>query len=128
MRRFLVFILALVVFAADQWSKQWALQSLARGHEIVLIPRYIELALTTNTGAAFGMFQSSTVLLGLIALVAATAIVLYVVQRRETLPVYQTIALGLALGGACGNFLDRFRLHHVIDFIFVHLGAYPWPV
>lgn len=128
MRRFLVLVLGLMVFVADQASKSWANGRLAGDHSITLVPNYLELTLTTNTGAAFGMFQSSTLLLGLIALAAGIGIAVYVITHKKALPLYQAIALGLVLGGACGNFVDRFRLRHVIDFIFLHAGVHQWPV
>jgi signal peptidase II len=128
MRRGFVFALAALVLALDQASKHWAVVSLADGRAVGIVPRYFALSLTTNTGAAFGMFQSSTPFLGLIALAAGLAIAVYIIGFSGVLSAYVGFALGLTLGGACGNFLDRIRLHYVVDFISVHLGTYQWPI
>ena len=128
MRRLLVFSLALVVIIADQTSKIWAVKYLSLGRVLVIFPRYVELAYTTNTGAAFGMFHSATLVLGFIALVTGIGIALYVLYFCKGLNTYKIIAIGLILGGALGNFVDRFRLHYVVDFIDIHLGSYQWPV
>ena len=76
---------------------------------------------TANTGAVFGLFQGTGMFFAGLAIVVAAAIV-YI---NHTLPGKQwllRVALGLQLGGALGNMIDRFRQGHVTDFIDVG----PW--
>ncbi len=71
---------------------------------------------TTNTGAVFGLFQGTGMFFAALAVVVAGAIVYF----NLTLPGNQwaiRVALGLQLGGALGNFIDRLRQGHVTDFI-----------
>lgn len=74
-----------------------------------------QLTHTTNTGAAFGIFPSGGVLFGIVAFVVGIAIIFY----NRQLPAGNMIlrsALGLQLGGALGNMIDRVRQGHVTDF------------
>ena len=71
---------------------------------------------TTNTGAVFGLFQGTGMFFAALAVVVAGALVYF----NLTLPGNQwaiRVALGLQLGGALGNFIDRLRQGHVTDFI-----------
>jgi len=101
--RWLAFIVAAVVVALDQLSKAWALRALAEG-DIVIIDGFLRLRLTSNTGAAFSLFQNSGPLIGIIAVgvVVLIFIVLGDASRRV-----EAIALGMVLGGAVGNLVDR---------------------
>jgi len=75
-----------------------------------------QLTHTTNTGAAFGLFPSGGMLFGIVAVVVAIAIIFY----NRQLPAGNMIlrsALGLQLGGALGNMIDRVRQGHVTDFL-----------
>ncbi len=115
--------LAVAVIAADQGTKQWALSHLADHPAAVLPGGWIELRLISNPGAAFSFGSGSTWVFTLFA----TAVVLIVpwfatrVRSRG-----QAIALGLLLGGAAANLLDRlFRAPgpgagRVVDFIDYH--------
>lgn len=69
----------------------------------------------SNTGAAFGLFPSSSNIFMLVALLVAVIILLYN-YRLPTGHLLFRVALGLQLGGALGNFIDRIRLGHVTDF------------
>jgi signal peptidase II len=71
---------------------------------------------TTNTGAVFGLFQGTGMFFAGLAVVVAAAIIYF----NLTLPGHQwllRIALGLQLGGALGNLIDRLRQGHVTDFV-----------
>jgi signal peptidase II len=122
---FLAIVLLTVVL--DQVSK-WLVFFLIQHHPpIVIIPNFLNLSYATNTGAAFSMFAGHTGLLavfsGLISLVIAI--------WAWRLPPHEQglrIPLGLILGGALGNLIDRALLGYVIDFIDAHwFDAYRWP-
>lgn len=115
--------LALLIVAIDQVSKALVVHSLSGGRVIVLFGGLVQLDYTVNSGAAFGILQARGLLFILVAVVVSVIIV--VSYRRVVAgPLVVRIALGLVLGGAIGNLIDRVRLGHVVDFI--DLGW--WPV
>ncbi len=113
-------LIAFVAVAADQFTKLWALSALADGHRIGLIGEHLSLVLTRNSGAAFSLGASSTWIFTLLTLVII-AVLLYALLFAPSLRL--AAAIGLLLGGALGNLIDRliqppsFAQGHVIDFI-----------
>lgn len=121
--------LAVVVIIADQAVKYWILDVL-RLQEGQSIPLIGPLSLTgvRNTGVSFGFLQAQHDLvrwvLALFSVVVA--IVLAVWVRRATRPLF-AIAVGLVIGGAIGNVIDRIRFGSVVDFVDVsRIGFFPW--
>jgi len=92
-----------------------------------IIGSFLQLQLTSNSGAAFGVAQSGTVLLSLLAFLAIYAI--YHFARSITSRVWG-ISLGLLLGGICGNLIDRcFRAPYLLHGSVVDWIRLPhWPV
>jgi signal peptidase II len=83
--------------------------------EVVIVPGLLRLYYVENTGAAFGLFQGKNPLL---AFLAFGVVVALVVWFRELVRFWLgALALGLQLGGAVGNLIDRFRHGFVVDFI-----------
>ena len=112
--------LAGAVLLVDQVTKAWALASLTPGEAVELVGSTIRLNLIRNAGAAFSIGNDSTWLLTTVSL----GILVWVVagaRRVGNLP--WAVALGLLLGGAVGNLLDRLLRApgpgrgHVVDFI-----------
>jgi signal peptidase II len=130
--RYGLYLLALVVLAADQTTKHWVIQAhdtWPNGSQPI-IPGFFSLTWVNNTGGAFGIFDSvrlGTAALALASVLAAAAIVVYSLRVRQ-MPAILGVALGLALGGAVGNLADRVRLHYVVDFLDFHIGSHQWPV
>jgi signal peptidase II len=83
-------------------------------------PGRLDLVLTQNAGALFGLFQDNALLFGLISTVVIGAIVVF--HARSAASRATSIALGLLLGGALGNLIDRFRLGYVVDFVDIGIG------
>ncbi|SBO42352.1 signal peptidase II [Cyanobium sp. NIES-981] len=110
------YLLAAVVVLLDQLSKAWAVQTLPAGLPRPLLPGLLELLLTWNTGAAFSLFTGHTQALGLVSLVVALAVAVWI-ARQSILGIPRRLALGFLLGGAVGNGLDRWRLGAVVDFL-----------
>ncbi len=113
-------VLAAVTLAVDQGTKAWALATLTPGEPVDLVGSWIQLTLIRNPGAAFSLGEGMTWVLTAIS-VAITAWVLVAARRVGSMP--WAIALGLLLGGALGNILDRLLREpgpgrgHVVDFI-----------
>ncbi len=124
---FLVLLgVAIIVLALDQLTKTWVSTSLAEGGWWSPLPglwRVFRITHITNSGAAFGIFPNQGNFFVVIAVVVALAIVLYY-RYLPTEGWLVRLSLGLQLGGAIGNLLDRIRYGHVVDFIDIGF----WPI
>ena len=115
-----MFGLALITLVLDQLTKVWALRALTSGEVVEVIGDAIRLNLVRNPGAAFSLGDGSTWIL---TLVSVTIVGWVVVGARKVGNLPWAVALGLLLGGALGNLVDRFfrppapGRGHVVDFI-----------
>lgn len=113
-------VIALIILAADQASKAWTLENIPIGTTLDIIPPLdfiFVLTHITNSGAAFGLFPQLGIVFTLVALVVSFAIVWYI----RSIPAGQwlvRISLGLQLGGAIGNLIDRLRFGSVVDMLY----------
>lgn len=113
-----VAVVAVVTLVLDQLSKALVLAYLGPGgtySEIPILPGLLRLYYVENTGAAFGLFQGRNPLLAVLAVVVV--ILLAIWFRALAASRLGALALGLQLGGAFGNLIDRLRHGFVIDFI-----------
>lgn len=121
----LVLGVAIAVVALDQLTKTWVATSLAKGGWWSPLPglwRVFRITHITNSGAAFGIFPNQGNFFLVIAVIVAVAIVLYY-RYLPTGSWLVRVSLGLQLGGAIGNLIDRMRYGHVVDF--VDIGFWP---
>lgn len=125
----LAVVLIAVVIAADQITKAWLYDLLVRNgrRDIVVLP-FFNLVTVWNHGVSFGMFNngsaaSTWAFVGL-ALAIVVALAVWVGRAERVLP---AVALGLVIGGAIGNVVDRVRLGAVFDFLDVHALGWHWP-
>ena len=131
LRKFSVPIVsALLLGAADQASKVWAIRSLPLLEPRVIVPGFFDLVHVRNTGVAFSLLSTLDhrwvhpflILATVLAMGAVLAYIAYL-PCRGTAPT----GLGLILGGAIGNLIDRARLGYVVDFIDLHWRGHHWP-
>jgi len=125
--RQLRFLVALVVFALDQLAKYWVTGPLGVNHigdQLYLVPNF-QLTYTENNGISLGLLNATTPVgrWMLVGLTSAIAIGVAWWLGREKNRVDQ-IALGMVLGGALGNILDRTRHGYVVDFADLHFGEW----
>ncbi|MBF0589206.1 MAG: signal peptidase II [Magnetococcales bacterium] len=122
-------VMAALVLVLDQLTKVWASADLM-GRKIVLVQNYFDLILVHNLGAAFGMFAGLDPVWRLLFLtsvaVLAMGLILYLLWQSQDL--WGASSLGMVLGGAIGNQIDRLRLGYVVDFIHLHWHDLSWPV
>ncbi|CAG0962388.1 signal peptidase II [Anaerolineae bacterium] len=114
-------VIALIILIADQASKVWVIQNIPLNTTLDIIPPLsgiFVLTHITNSGAAFGLFPQLSLVFTLIALAVSLVIVFY----NRSIPSDQwlvRLSLGLQLGGALGNLVDRLRFGSVIDLLYV---------
>ncbi|WP_454933862.1 signal peptidase II [Actinomyces oris] len=115
-----LWLVAVIVIVMDQVTKQWALSALSDGRHTALFGRALGLVLVRNPGAAFSFATGQTWIFALIAFFVVAVIIRV---SRNLASRSWAVALGLVLGGAVGNLIDRllrepgFLRGHVIDFI-----------
>jgi signal peptidase II len=118
-----------LVIVLDQAAKQIAEAQLTPHRAVNLFPHF-DWYLTYNTGAAFSLLADAGGWQRWLFTVIAIVISAVIVNWIRKLPADETLtafSLSLILGGAIGNLIDRVYLGHVIDYIQIWLGSYPWP-
>jgi signal peptidase II len=126
-KRKLGFLVALVIFALDQLTKWIVTGPLAinqLGDQLVLLPIF-NFTYTENNGISLGLLNATNPVgrWMLVGLTSAIAIGVAVWIGREKNRIDQA-ALGMVLGGAMGNILDRIRFGYVVDFADLHFGDF----
>ena len=123
--------LGIIILVLDQLSKLWAQNNLSHWESIDVIPGLFKLVYVLNRGAAFGFLNQRDTTWQTYFFIAVTALavvlifhLVHSVTRRDP---YLFAGLGLILGGALGNLIDRIRLGEVIDFLDFYLGSHHWP-
>ena len=122
--------IVLLVVVADQVTKFAAVANLQEAG-IEVIPQFFSLTLAYNKGAAFGFLSGLPDGVRQLALgattVVAIAAVLFMLLRYYRDSVWGCLSIGLILGGALGNIIDRVRLGMVVDFLDVYWNTLHWP-
>jgi signal peptidase II len=125
------YLIALGIILLDRATKLVIIQTLRLGHGIPVIPGFFDIVFVLNPGAAFGFLAtlSDRVRNPLFIFISILAVVLIVFYRTRYLRSHclVSLALGLVLGGAVGNLIDRLYYGMVVDFLDVHAGPYHWP-
>ncbi|MDO5725404.1 MAG: signal peptidase II [Tissierellia bacterium] len=113
----LVFIIALLSFLLDQIVKFIVVATLKGQRPYELIENFIYFHYVENRGAAFGILQNRKILFIIFTIIVVTGIILFLLKNYKRINNFIKISLGLLLGGAFGNFIDRIRLDYVVDFV-----------
>lgn len=127
-------VAAIAVLIADQASKLWLLFAFDISHRgAVSVTPFFDLVLAWNTGISYGWFQTESPTAAAILLaIKAVAVVLLAVWMARSHTRTATIGLGLIIGGAIGNAIDRFAYGAVVDFALLHVQiagkTYNWYV
>ncbi len=119
---------ALATLVLDQLGKWAALTALDPGNPPLRVTPFFNLVLVWNRGVSFGMFNSGGAfapwLLSGLALAVVVGLVIWLKRSDQLLT---GLGLGLVIGGALGNVIDRIRFGAVVDFLDFHLASYHWP-
>jgi signal peptidase II len=120
-RRWPLFLaLAGTIVVVDQVAKALVTGALAPGQSVDVVGDLVRIVFGQNSGALFGLFKDNAAMFGVVSLVVVGLIVAY--HARAAASPYLTLTLGLLLGGAVGNMIDRLRLGFVVDFVDVGVG------
>lgn len=117
----MLFGVAGVSVALDQWTKWWVRENIEYGGQwlpewLAWLSPYARFVHWYNSGAAFGMFQNGNLVFTILAFIVIGAI-LYYYPQVEAEDWTLKLAMGLQLGGAAGNLIDRLLMQKVTDFI-----------
>ena len=112
----------------DQGTKWWIVNVFMVPPRVVPVTSFFNLVLGWNRGVSFGLFNNGSdfnvwILSGL-ALAVVTFLLVWLYREQARLV---TVSLGLVIGGAMGNVIDRLRFGGVTDFLDFHLSGYHWP-
>ena len=119
-------IIISVIF--DQATKLWAANVLKNGNSIKIIGNFLRLSYAENKGAAFSILQNQRIFFLIITIVMLVFLAL-IYFKTKNISKMSRLSVAMIIGGAIGNFIDRFRLGYVIDFIDVRFGSfYNFPI
>lgn len=119
---------AAVVLVADQVSKWWILEQVMQPPRFIEITGFFNLVMVWNPGVSFGMFGGSGEIGRWVLSAFALAISGFLLNwLRQVDRRFPAVAIGLVIGGAIGNVVDRVRFGAVADFLDFHLFGYHWP-
>ncbi|QOR68492.1 signal peptidase II [Cytobacillus suaedae] len=121
------YLIALVIIVFDQLTK-WAIVTyMSLGESITVVENFLYITSHRNRGAAWGILQGQMWFFYIVTVIVVIILVTYI----QKLPKDQRImgyALGLMLGGAIGNFIDRIFRKEVVDFINTYIFTYDFPI
>ncbi len=121
--RVLLFSTAFCVYVVDRFAKLFAISALYPGQSIKVLPGVFHITLVFNKGAAFGLLRDRAAVFVIISTFVVTLIILFA-WKHKGLRALLAVSLGLILGGALGNLVDRMTFGYVIDFFDFRI----WPV
>lgn len=121
------YLIALFIILFDQLTK-WAIVTyMSLGESITVIENFLYITSHRNRGAAWGILQGQMWFFYVVTVIVVIILITYI----QKLPKNQRLmgyALGLMLGGAIGNFIDRIFRKEVVDFINTYILTYDFPI
>ncbi|MGH0037336.1 MAG: signal peptidase II [Myxococcota bacterium] len=128
----LFWLMLLISLPLDQLTKQWIIRNFHYGEVQEVIPGIFDLTYVRNPGGAFSFFASGPFEQRMAFFIGTTAVAVVLLaffyRKLEPQAKLSAFSLGMILGGALGNLIDRLVYTEVIDFLDVHLwSGYTWP-
>ena len=119
---------AATVLVIDQASKWWVVERLMQPPAILPVTPFFNLVMGWNRGISFGLFDgASSWNAEILSMIALAIVVLLLVWLGRVEKPLEAWAIGLIVGGALGNVVDRVRYGAVADFLDFHVAGYHWP-
>lgn len=114
---------AIIILLIDQVTKYFVKTKMALYESIPVIPNIFHLTYIENPGAAFGLFANKRLFFIIITFIILSGVI-YFYRQLSTKNIWLKFALGMVMGGAIGNLIDRLRAGTVTDFFDFRI----WPV
>lgn len=111
----------------DQIVKNLLLFFMNYGQSITIIKNFFNITLIGNTGAAFSILSSNTILLIIISVVVLNVLYFFFIKGK-TLTDFEQVSYGLLIGGILGNLIDRILRMQVVDYLDFNIFGYNFPV
>lgn len=122
-----VFLISIIVVVLDQVTKLAVRYSFEYGVPHNIIGNWVRLTYIENPGMAFGIQVGGQPFFTVFAVIATVIIFVYILKARDEKMSVRS-ALGMILGGAIGNLIDRFLYGKVVDFVDIGFGTIRWPI
>ena len=123
-------IIALIVMIMDQASKWWMLEvvGMLDNPRVIEVTSYFNLVMAWNRGVSFSLFWHEAEYMPYVLSAVALGIVVFLLSwlRKADRP-FLAVSIGMVIGGALGNVVDRLRFGAVTDFLDFHVLGYHWP-
>jgi signal peptidase II len=118
-------LVALAVIILDQLTKAWIVRTLGptEGNSRPLIGEWLSFTFVKNNGVAFGLFRGIPYFFTITSILISIGAILFYRYRLPNNRLWVQFTLGLIVGGAIGNIIDRLRFSYVVDF--VHVRWFP---
>ncbi|OCA89698.1 MULTISPECIES: signal peptidase II [unclassified Bacillus (in: firmicutes)] len=123
---YMYYLIALLIIMIDQFTKWLVVKYMTLGESIPIIENFLYITSHRNRGAAWGILQGQMWFFYIVTTVVIIGIVFYI--RKFSTDKLTGISLGLILGGAIGNFIDRIFRNEVVDFVHTYIFSYSFPV
>ena len=120
-------VLATAIVVSDQLLKQWIVASYRPDTKYPVVGDWLRIDLIHNAGGRFGLFQNTAPAFAAVT-IGVVGLIVWLQLRWGWHSWLITLALGLLLGGAIGNFIDRIRFGYVVDFADIGVGTCRWYV
>lgn len=122
-----LFGIAFITVLLDQLIKNGLLFFMNYGQSITIIKNFFNITLIGNTGAAFSILSSNTILLIIISVVVLNVLYFFFIKGK-TLTDFEQVSYGLLIGGILGNLIDRILRMQVVDYLDFNIFGYNFPV
>jgi signal peptidase II len=121
------YVLALFVILCDQLTKWLIVKKMEYGESIEVIGNLLYITSHRNRGAAWGILEGQMWFFYIITIAVVIGLIFYI-QKMAKQSVGLGVSLGLMLGGAIGNFIDRVFRQEVVDFVHTYIFSYSFPI
>lgn len=122
-----LFGISFITVLLDQLIKNGLLFFMNYGQSITIIKNFFNITLIGNTGAAFSILNSNTILLIIISVVVLNVLYFFFIKGK-TLTDFEQVSYGLLVGGIMGNLIDRILRMQVVDYLDFNIFGYNFPV
>ena len=120
--------IAAILIVLDQVVKKIISTQVDLYEQISVIGNFFLITHILNPGAAFGILKGASVFFIIVTTIVLAGIIWFMERNKRTGSKLLLTALGLVLGGAIGNFIDRLLYGEVVDFLQFNFGSYTFPI